>query len=131
MEALGLQLSGALSRGGRVINTHSFITFDRGRVGIQERVPAAACRDSREAEQKYLCTFYRFYGSSPKLNSHMTSAEFHHSAYTAVAFPPRRVEAPSSCNQSQAKQGGRLTKKTSSSHTRHVLVLPALRDAEK
>lgn len=40
MEALGLHLSGALSRGGRVINTHSFIVFDRVWVGIQERVPA-------------------------------------------------------------------------------------------
>lgn len=44
MEALGLHLSEALSRGGRVLlNTHSFIIFDRVWVGIQERVPAAAC----------------------------------------------------------------------------------------
>lgn len=44
MEALSLHQLGALSRGGRVLlNTHSFIIFDRGWVGIQERVPAAAC----------------------------------------------------------------------------------------
>lgn len=46
MEALGLHLSGAVSRGGRAINTHSFIIFDRGWVGIHERVPAAACCDT-------------------------------------------------------------------------------------